>query len=129
MTSLLRCVAQVDFISKSYHVSIYQLYYKILICTSFGSVVYAKWKKHVQFFDMFDFSTCWIYKKCVSWSIFMLLVYNYLGLIVNQILTLILLLGKLLSNTVLHLIDNKLLHMWDLVSQTRWHHLRRLEIP
>ena len=57
MTSLLRCEAQVDFVSKLYHVSIYQLNDKILICTSFGGVVYAKWKKHVRFFDVFDFLT------------------------------------------------------------------------
>ena len=61
MTSLLRCVAQVDFISKSYHVSIYQLYNKILICTSLGGVVYAKWKKHVRFFDLLE-----IYKNDTS---------------------------------------------------------------
>ena len=29
------------------------------MCTSFGGVVYAKWEKHVLFFNMFDFSTCW----------------------------------------------------------------------
>ena len=50
MTSLLPCEAQRDFILKYYHVSIYQLYNKYLICTSFGGIVWKNGKR------MFDFS-------------------------------------------------------------------------
>ena len=34
------------------------------MCTSFGGIVYAKWKKHVRFFDiMFDFSISSLHKN------------------------------------------------------------------